>query len=408
MRVRICEDNPEFAKELVTEIRDVNVNNFDVEVDVIENMKEEISNLILRKIAVMGGQEDPSNIVTEFDAIDIMVIDYDLVHLDDGGGRTTGEGIARLARSYSQCGVVAVINQFKGPQFDLGMRGHLDSFADVNLDASLINTPALWQKMPATGEFNPTTWTPLPIRLNSACQLSKKLEQGGLDSKVSPLLGLDEDAINQFSDTAFGFLSTEAETSNELASVTVRSFLERSLGHNQVVHLSKYSAKYLYNFAAYRLIKWLDRAVLRPMDVLIDAPHLIDRLPFLMNTEKIDQSISENWAKAASQPTEFLYWSRLERFHNKEASKLLGRDIFNWHNMVYDEEIEQIQDEYIDQEDESQKFYLAEDTSRFVEIGALMRYRADFHNFGDRRGIEKLNNITYGPLRRMSFGWSDE
>jgi hypothetical protein len=55
------------------------------------------------------------------------------------------------------------MNQFKGPQFDLGMRGHRDSFADVNIDANLVGRASLWEDLtPQDGQFDPTTWTPLP------------------------------------------------------------------------------------------------------------------------------------------------------------------------------------------------------------------------------------------------------
>ena len=69
----------------------------------INNATKEISNLLARKKSVDDG-DSPSDIDSEFDSIDILVVDYDLVHLDDDGGRTTGEGIARLARSFSRCG----------------------------------------------------------------------------------------------------------------------------------------------------------------------------------------------------------------------------------------------------------------------------------------------------------------
>ena len=401
MKIRVCDDETEMADEWVTKIRSVISGEF--EISNINDATKEISNLLMRKITVDEGG-NPSDIDSEFDSIDILVVDYDLVHLDADGGRTTGEGIARLARSYSRCGAIAVMNQFKGPQFDLGMRGHLDSFADVNLDANLINSPALWRIVSATENFNPTTWRPLPRILNAGRQLSEQLEKDGLDTEITSILGLNEDAIAHLSDTAFGFLDMGAKTTSELAAVPLRSFLERSLDARQVTHLAENAYKFLYDFAAYRLMKWLDRAVLRPMDVLIDAPHLIDRLPFLIDVEKIDQSNHNDWAEAASSPTALLRWNELESFHNKKASAILGRDVFDWYRMVDDDRIEELQDKYLDLQDESPRFFLAEDTSRFVEREKLTRYRADFHNFGDRRGIENIKGITYGPLRRMRFG----
>ncbi len=400
MQIGVCDDNMGIADGWVNEIRNVAPTDFDV--DSIKGAKEEVSTLLKRKLAVKD-KKNPLDLPTTFDGLDILVVDYDLLHLDNDGSRTTGEGIARLARSYSKCGAIVVMNQFKGPQFDLGMRGHLDSHADINVDAELIGCRALWEDiLPAEREFKPTTWTLLPDLLAAARDLAEKLSSEGMDAAIMPILGLKEDALAELSDTAFGFLSSEAETANDLASVTVRKFLDRSLNASIVEYLSNHAAELLFNFAAFRIVKWLDRAVLRPMDVLIDTVHLVDRLPFVINVDKTDVSNSVAWAEAAAKPSERLCWDVLERFHNQPASKALGRAVFDWYKITLDDEIDEMQDKYL--EKQPTRFHLAEDTSRFVGKDALTRYRADFHNFGDRRAIEKLGGISYGPLRRISFG----
>jgi hypothetical protein len=399
MQIRVCDDDAEMAAGWVSAIQEVVPPEF--EVNRMENAKDEISQLLTRKLAVEDGR-NPLDQAAEFDGLDILVVDYDLVHLDNDGGRTTGEGIAKLARQYSNCGAIVVMNQFKGPQFDLGMRGHLDSHADVNVDADLVGCRALWEKVSASGEFNPTTWTPLPNLVAAARELAKKLSSAGLDAPVTPILGLPDAALAELSDTAFGFLSSDAQTAQDLASVTVRNFLDRSLDADNVVCLSKHAKELLFNFAAFRIAKWLERAVLRPMDVLIDSAHLIDRLPFLIDHEKVDVSNASAWAEAAAAPSDSLLWDVLQGFHNKSASDALGRTVFDWYRIASDEKIDEMQDKYL--EEQPVRFYLAEDTSRFVAKDALTRYRADFHNFGDRRGVEKLGHISYGPQRRMRFG----
>ena len=151
-----------------------------------------------------------------------------------------------------------MMNQFKGPQFDLGMRGHLDSFADVNLDADLINSPALWRIVPATANFNPTTWRPLPTILNAGRQLSKQLEEDGLDTLITSNLGLNEDAIAHLSDTAIRFSGYECKDHFRLGCrlppicslsallVPIRSHIWLKTHINSCM-----------TFAAYRLMKWL-------------------------------------------------------------------------------------------------------------------------------------------------------
>lgn len=402
MRVRVCDDDADAAGEWVSLIKATAPPEFDVAR--IETAPGEITNLLQRKLAVER-QQSPRVVQTEFDNVDILVVDYDLIHLDEFGSRNTGEGVARLARSFSNCGAIVVMNQFKGPNFDLGMRGRLDSFADTNVDAVLIGQPALWSQIePENDRFNPTTWTAMPVLLHAARELGAKFAAQGFDAAIMPQVGLELDALLALSDTAYGFLSLNAQTAEELAKVSIREFLKRSRTDGAVDILIETAPEILFNFAAFRILKWLERAVLRPLDVLIDAPHLIDRLPFLINSEKFDPADAANWAKAATTPQQGLLWEILERYYNKAASAALGKVVFDWYRIASDDQIDALQDTYLDAQPQPVRFFLAEDTSRFVQKEALTRYRAEFHNFGDRRAIERLDSITYGPLRRIHFG----
>lgn len=400
MHVRVCDDDEGLADSWIAAIRSATEGH---DVARLASAKQEISNLLMRKLATENG-EDPMKQPCGFDDVDVLAVDYDLVHLDDAGERTTGEGVARLARTFSKCGVIVVMNQFKGPQFDLGMRGHLDSFADINIDAGLIGNAALWRDLePAAGQFDPTTWTPLPKIFEAARGLSAKFAHVGLDAEIMSLIGLPEPALAELSDTAFGFVSPKAETTEQLAKVTIRDFLRRSLDDDDfVATLEMHTPSTLFDFAAFRIVKWLERAVLRPMSVLVDGPHLIDRLPFMIDPSKVEVADPNNWAKAAAEPINALRWDILAKYLNEGASAALGRTVFDWYRLAEDDEIEKLQDAYIT--DDPIRFFLAEDTSRFVERNAVTRFRADFHNFGDRRAIERLVQITYGPMRRVSFG----
>lgn len=399
MRVRVCDDVKDIADSWVKDISDA-LDSADVAR--MDSAKDEISKLLNRKIAVED-KSDPHTHSTEFDEIDVLVVDYDLLHLDGAGSRTTGEGVARLARTYSTCGAIVVMNQYRSAQFDLGMRGHLESFADLNVAAELIGSTPLWRAVePYAGTFNPTIWRPMPTLLAAARTLAGTLSGAGYDAPICEMIGLDLEAATELSDTAFGFLSSKAQTADDLRKVTLREFLTQSLDPKISETLIDKMPDALFNYAAFRIAKWLDRAVLRPMDVLIDVPHLIDRLPFLILSEKSDVGDPEAWIKATLDPENLLDWDLLSKYVNERASSALGRQVFNWYQLSGDSKIDDLQDEYL--EKENVRFHLAEDTSRFLPSGKLTQYRADFHNFGDRRAIEKLSSITYGPQRRMRFG----
>jgi hypothetical protein len=121
-----------------------------------------------------------------------------------------------------------------------------------------------------------------------------------------------------------------------------------------------------------------------------------------MDPEKSDGSDPSQWIKAALAPADMLRWAIVSPYLNQSASEALGKQIFNWYLLSNDEAIDGLQDAYM--EALPDRFFLAEDTSRFVEREKLTRYRADFHNFGDRRAVERLAEYTYGPLRRIRFG----
>lgn len=400
MRVRVCDDVENVADDWVVQIKLVTEGH---DVARMAYAKDEVSNLLRRKLAAERN-EDPMAQACGFDDVDILAVDYDLLHLDEAGGRTTGEGVARLARTFSKCGVIVVMNQFKGPQFDLGLRGHLGSFADINIAAALVGRAALWRDLePAPDQFEPTIWTPLPRLFAAVRKLSTSFEDAGLGAEIMSMIGLPEAALAALSDTAFGFISLKAQTADQLAKVSVREFLERSLGDDRLVATLEASpAKILFSFAAFRIAKWLERAVLRPMDVLVDGAHLVDRLPFMIDSKKVDITKSVNWARAAANPTDALRWDILAKYHNEKASAVLGRTVFDWYRLAEDDEIDRLQDAYLAADEV--RYFLAEDTSRFVERNAIVRFRADFHNFGDRRAIEQLPDISYGPMRRVRFG----
>ena len=57
-----------------------------------------------------------------FDGANVLILDYDLYHVDEENTRYTGEGVAHLARVHSECGLIVVLNQFMEAQFDLSLR----------------------------------------------------------------------------------------------------------------------------------------------------------------------------------------------------------------------------------------------------------------------------------------------
>ena len=158
--VLVCDDDPELATEWVDKIQNVAGEDYQVSPAPSNNtVCEAVKEMLQRRVAARDKKKRrPSDCI--FDNVDILIVDYDLLHIDENNVRLTGEGIARLARSFSNCAVVVIFNQFPEAQFDLSLRGHLSSHADLNIEVELLNNTGLWHNSPWDG-FRPWYWQTL-------------------------------------------------------------------------------------------------------------------------------------------------------------------------------------------------------------------------------------------------------
>lgn len=267
-RVLICDDEESQRESWAAALRLVPgfPPDFDVRVVPSEQLKEAIHILRNRKMAA-GEQGEVDTVRTIFDSCHILIIDYDLFEIDE-----TGEEVAYLVRCFSDCGVIVGVNQFvrEGFTFDLTLRGHPESFADVNLLASQLCIPGLWST-PWEG-FRPWYWPLLPNALSAFEQRVDEIE-GNLDRKILDFLEIPDRVSEILPIDALEFISSKEATFKE--------FVEKS-GHGLRGRRERAASdKAIARIAAARLSKWLERLVLPGQNILVDAPHLIERYPSL-------------------------------------------------------------------------------------------------------------------------------
>jgi hypothetical protein len=323
-----------------------------------------------------------------------------LIHIDDRGSRSTGEGVARIARTYSKCKFVVVLNQFSKVDFDLGMTGHLNSFADLNIDSKLVGEPALWIA-DADCDFRPSYWTPiLPVVSSRATYLDSADDL--LGKTILEILGLEPGELHGISDTAFAYLSAEAEQLSELSTVKATDFLQRVLGEPESKALLASSQTLASAFIVARLAKWLERAALRPLDALVDAAHLAERRPYLLDATAEQMKDVEYWASLRGKEAAVLESSIPADVQLAVGEAWLGRPVY------VNRRLEQVAG--IRKKSEAFDYSIlpdvvfAEDSSRFVPRDQAEEFRAGFNNFSDRRFVENFGDRTYGPQRRFAFG----
>lgn len=188
MKIRVCDDETSSADEWVEAIHGALGADHSVE-RLLEPLAA-IQELVDRKVSALEPEKKKFDAESSvcLDDIDILVVDFDLIHIDTGGNRTTGEGVARLAKAYSNCGLVVVLNQYSKVDFDLSMTGHLTSFADVNVDALTVGEPSLWLAA-STVDFKPSYWSPLldvlPARRSCAAASSELDPSNASSAEIS-------------------------------------------------------------------------------------------------------------------------------------------------------------------------------------------------------------------------------
>lgn len=390
--VLLCDDRPTFGRAWVETIRRAapkshyHVRDTPDEGDIWDAIKE----IYARRTAPRSREQ----IACLFDDVDILVLDFDFLHMDDVNILHTGESLARLARIYADVEVVVVVNQFPPAQFDLSLRGHVASDADLNIDGSLLGKKGLWTDPPWEG-FRPWHWQTL-YRAVHTQRARQALVREHWNRSIVDALGMREEDVDRLSDTAFGFIAPDSQDWRQLQQHTFEHFVCRSTNGRVTRDLADSNPEAACRFASARIGKWLERLVLGPQDVLIDLPHLVQRYPFLLgaNVHEIwawNEMVCEESAANLCLPDGCLFG----------VPEFLSRPAVWRHRFENDGGVQETRCAY----DFSAvpPFVFLEDVSRFAPLDEAKEFRAGHHNAFDRRFVECVEGVTYAPQRRLAW-----
>ena len=355
-----------------------------------------VRELLARRAAARGtGETGRPKVKCLFDDVDVLVLDYDLIHIDERAARHTGEGLARLARTFSTCGVLVVLNQFRDVQFDLSLRGHSWSYADLNLHAEVLGSEGLWREPPWEC-FRPWSWQTLSGAVETP-KRRQELVDCRLDEPIVDVLQFREEDIARLSDSAFEFVWPDAESFGDLQEVSFRSFLGRVSGDLDAVAAAKLDGGVAARVVGARIGKWLEREVLAAQDVLVDVPHLIQRYPFVLGD---DFGELEAWNAAIHDSDGIRRRTPVKAWF--EPAAMLSRPAVWRQRLEEDDDISELSYEF----DYSKvpPFVFLEDVSRFGPLEEAKEFRAGHHNAFDARFVSKVPGVSYGPQRRFALG----
>lgn len=395
IKVLICDDEEDLAVKCSDEIKAFNDDEISVDIAKIKPFQDAVTLLVKRQKAYRESTPLPEEHCL-FDDYHILIVDYDLLYLDKHE-RMTGEGIARLARAFSTCGPIVILNQRPDVDFDLTLSGDTESFADLNIPDKHISSQSLWLSSTRAG-FRPWHW---PLLKQSALNFRKRVDSldGELDTPIFSFFGFNPERAQRLSRTALAFLHPNIPTHK----VTFRDFVLSSgnaLDKRAADDLAGADAQ-LCLIAATRIHKWLERLVVGPQDVLVDLPHLVARYPFLLSGDHANVKDLNQTCDLQAEATGLIIDPARKHLFIKDY--WLSRPVFWWSDIECDEEIQAELNKF-DFPDE--ELFFREDFSDFGSEADSDEFVAAFHSTYDRRHISKAKeegSKNYGPLVRLAM-----
>lgn len=322
----------------------------------------------------------------DFDEVDLLIVDYDLLGLD-GHGWTTGAEIAYAARLLSRVGPIVVVNQHGTNAFDLTMRRAAFSHADLDVGSQQIVNRGLYTSSDFKG-FRPWFWPNLcsePSRLRDFSKFAGE----NLDEPVASKLGFEIDNPG-----SRRFLGREVCSPVALdPDVTFRQIAasSRSGGLSSILEKDQNALQCLpedivARIAASVLSRWIDRFVLPNQDVIVDFPHAVAAAPWLMR-ESSDLNEWNDFGLRYQAPTA-IDLTRCKVSHPFISS----RDVY-WR-----ENIEEIACPRGFEMSSVPDFVFCEDISRFDEAQNAKEFSANLESYLSRRWIrEGDSGVLFEP-----------
>ena len=428
MNILVCDDIEVRGNETLDQIRAAKIRPGTLLLACGDELERAITSLFKRAESVLDKKADNPSQKSEgtvFDSpdIDIVILDNNLADLRIAGARHTAESIAGYIRAFTRIPYVVSLN--KNPHVDFDLRylvGDYETRADQALNTEHLSNQELWtgQSKTSADRFLPWYWPALsemPTKRRGQIDFVKK----HFDDPVLTTLSFPEEQIEYLSRHAKGTLSPEIDDSS-IKSITFMQFFETScrslpirqerenitsLLDSRDITIRRLARNVVARVVAAEIDKWIRRDLLGPQDVLVDAPHLLMRMPFLLG-KKADELRQWNAAILSGKPpfgfSESIYRRHLSRARFKHGGWVKS-PCFWWQILKSDE---RLNDLFFHSKVEWINAIFCEDTSRFKlasdeEIGSPKEFSAEFESAWNRRHVAMVENRTYTPRSRFAL-----
>lgn len=389
-KILIYDDEDAFKGELKQYLLGLQVlqGDYDIQTMTREEFQHSMDVLSDRQLRLRPGDERGEE-RTSFDDISVFVIDYYLMRAH---AFLTGEAVAYMVRSFSDCGLIVGINQYPEVDFDLTLKGHIESFADLNINGGQLGNPNLWGGTRVG--LHPWYWPTLPsYLLDFEKRVADARESLREDVPICDVLGFGAEMFDVLPRSISAFLGREP------AKVTFRDLVMRSSIGLRAKDAVMVNDDILARVGTARISKWLERLVIPGQNILVDAPHLVSRYPSLLAG---DVKSIETWngtARLTNHEELGLTTELIEPFRLKR-SYWVSRPVWFWDRLREYEGILEVREPW---QAARPSWVFCEDASRFYEKRICREFVADVESPFTRRFVRNFKNVEYQPRVRFSL-----
>ena len=420
MKILVCDDKQELCDEIVAYVQESLGEK--PEPLVGERLTTELTSFF-ESIKECLNVDDSANCkplpASPFDEA-IVILDNNLTFLKVPGPPLTAESIAGYLRAFTRADYLISLNLNTDVDFDLRyLVGDYSTRADLALNTSHLTNCGLWTGNPADAKdgFLPWYWP----RLNTV--VAKRREQiqfirDHLDEPLLTSLGFDKIRTSHLSPHALGALSPKAEPEgakdNGLnpehisftdvfvardRSLPVRSERENLLRaiDNEVVR------DVIARTIAADIDFWFRRHVIGPQEPLVDVPHLMMRLPFVLGSQAGSLNAWNRVVNSGRPPFGLdgkLYETHLART-KYEHDLWVPHTCFWWHELKNDPTLDELF--FAAKDGDWADVVFCEDRSAFVEREPKsgqppIEFPAEFEGASwGRRHVAHIPGYQYAP-----------
>ena len=408
MEISVWDDDTSAAEkwksELDVVLRDSGAH---VQAGTASEIKDELLVLHKRRKLYMesngGGDGDQ---VSKLDDTDILIVDNDLFDLSSLND-LSAETVANRAGVYTDCACIVVLNLNPDLDFDLTLLGHPESKADLHINDKFVADLGLWQQCPREDSaFRPWHW-PLLVQAvglykSRVEELIKLLDSNERDMPILDYFRFDDGSKRRLSRSAQAFLhpGKRAEETSFMDFIDGNAMAVSQMDGKLISERKDFEKT--ARIGARRISKWLARYVLGPQDVLMDLPHLVEKMPFVVPVDK--QECGEFWnscARLEREPDELAKKFGIERF---QMENWFDRPVFWTGGMETEENVGRLLKAT---GVNPLGLVFCEDSSAFHPAEVCYQFVAAHNSMSDSRFVRWLEEgdiaIRYGPQSRLAM-----